>query len=148
WETYAVRRPDEDERLRIRLIKERYGVKITQGQVGWWRWQLDAEQHGDEAMMLQEFGWLPEECWQAFTDHFSSASLLRSMRLDLQTVPAAEGFSYEWGQVIEDVKLEKMPLDEADLTVWEQPDEDGAYVVSGHPGWSSSAEADQFVAQV
>lgn len=150
WETYTARRPTGDERAWMAEIRRRYGVELTRGQIGWYRWVLEAEMHGDEALRAQEYSCLPEEAFQAFGEKVIRPELIRSLRA--KPKPEPEGLRYEWGQTLDPslggTQVVACSTEEADLLVWEQPHAHGAYVVAGHPSWSSSPSAAEFVAQV
>lgn len=150
WAQYAIQGPTADERAWIRAVKKQYGVTITQAQIGWYRWVLDAEMHGDEALRAQEYSCLPEEAFQSFGEKVIRPALIRELRETDKSEP--EGLCYEWGQTLDPsmggTQVVETPVEDADLLVWEQPDPLGAYVVAGHPSWSSSPHAAEFIAQV
>ncbi len=150
WETYTEHRPTSEERAWMRAVKTQYGATITRAQIGWYRWVLEAEMHGDDALRAQEYACLPDEAFQAFGEKVIRPELIRAIRAEMK--PEPEGLCYEWGQTLDPSMggtqvIEVSPAD-ADLLVWEQPDPLGAYVVAGHPSWSSSPNAAEFIAQV
>ena len=150
WATYTEHRPTADERAWMREVERRYGVHISRAQVGWYRWVLEAEMHGDEALRAQEYSCFPEEAFQAFGEKVIRPELIRALRAEAK--PEPEGLRYEWGQTLDPsmggTQVVECAARDADLLVWEQPDPLGAYVVAGHPSWSSSPNAAEFVAQV
>src|SRR5262249_48917323 len=147
WERYAVPSPTADHRLWMREVKRRHKVEITPQKLGWWRWKLEVAMKGDETMMAQEFGSLPEECWQSIGQKFLTPTRIREMRLALRTAPKPEGYDYVMGRYLEDTSLVSADPETASLKVWERPQPDGVYVVAGHPAGSSSPEAMEYVAQ-
>jgi len=148
WTQYALPDRDESERLWIAEVKRSYQHVITDAQLGWYRWMLDADMHGDETLMAQEFGVLPEECFQSFGDKIVSAHTIRALRVALKSLPACAGFRYDFRQTLDVSHVREVEPEYAQLRVWEQPADDAAYVVAGHPAWSSSGEAHDHVVQV
>src|SRR5262249_5848844 len=70
WKTYGTRERSPSERLWIDAVKRRYKVTITDEQLAWYRWTLAETMMGDETMMSQEYGCLPDDCFVAFGEHF------------------------------------------------------------------------------
>lgn len=91
---------------------------------------------------------IPEDAFQAFGDKFIEPAMVQRLRVTLEDAPPPTGFRYEWAATLDGVKVHECEPREAPLRVWEQPDPEGVYVVAGHPSWSSSPEAAQFVAEV
>jgi hypothetical protein len=137
-----------DERLWVREVKREYDVDIDPEQVIWRRWKLAEEMLGDETMMEQEYGNLPDSCFVAFGDKFISVSTIQRLRLDLKHAPKPAGYRYEVGQHWDESQTLPAPADKAPLLVWEEPEPLAAYIVAGHPWGSSSQNATQWVAHV
>lgn len=148
WKRYASAPPTREENQWALEVTRRYGVKITRGQLAWYRWQLVEEFMGDEQMLAQEYGVLPEECFQAFGDKFISPVAVRRMRQALLDVPEPTRWRYEWADVITEAECVRVEDAKAPMRVWSEPVKEGAYVVAAHPWGSSSANARQFVVQV
>jgi hypothetical protein len=105
--------------------------------------------HGDEAMMAQEHPNLPEDAFQSFGNKFFRPALIRQLRAGAAQAPKPHGYKYEWGRWLDDTQIEKCdPREDGAVTVWEEPDPEGVYIVACHPAYSSSAEAPDDVVQV
>jgi hypothetical protein len=150
WDRYWLERPQptQEERQWMSEVRLRYEVEIQPEQLAWYRWQLVEEFFGDEAMLAQEFGCLPEDCFQAFGDKFIAPPILQRLRIALDAAPRPSGYRYDWGPTLDESRVIADDPDTAPLVIWEEPDPLGAYVVSGHPAWSSSPNAAHYVAQV
>lgn len=141
WKAYGLAERTTEEWRWIDAVKRRYRHTITDEQLAWYRWQLAENMMGDETMMAQEFGCVPEDCFQAWGDKFIPVETIRQLRLGLDASPRPEGWRYEWGATLDATTLELMHPEQADLCVWEQPDPTGVYLIAGHPAFSSSANS-------
>lgn len=150
WEKYATDPWTTDEKHWIREVLARYGVQLHRGSIAWWRWQLDAECFGDEAMAAQEFGILPEEAFVAFGEKFIPSGSIRRMRAAAPTTLRPRGYRYDWPDYIQDLEQSFHECDPevADVRVWEEADPEGVYIVSAHPARSSHPNATLNVAYV
>ena len=148
WKAYGRGERTEDERRWISAVKKRYRVTITDEQLAWYRYTLAETMLGDETMMAQEYGCIPEDCFQAWGDKFIAPMTIQKMRLALDTAPHPEGWRYEWGATLDETTLSLMGIDLAPLLIWEQPHQDGVYLISAHPAWSSSPNANLCCIQV
>src|SRR5262249_43243305 len=146
----AVPTPTSDEAFWIREVKRRYKHEITPAELGWYRHTLDAEMHGDETLMAQEYACLPEEAFQSFGQKVFTPDTIR--RLRSEETPRPTFYRYDWGKTLDPgdggTQVKECHPEDAGLVVWEEPVKDGVYVVSGHPGWSSDPNAEEFVAHV
>ncbi len=148
FKKYGAKAPTTGERVWINVVKARYRHTITREQLAWFRLKLAEQFFGDEAMMAQEFGCLPEDCFQAFGDKFIDPGLILKMRLDLDRAPKPEGIRYEWAETLDHVVMHTDDPAKASLVVWDQPIPGAVYLVAGHSWGSSDPSATEFVAQV
>jgi hypothetical protein len=149
WDVYGSDRLTEDEKLWIRAVKERYDYDIPPEYVVWYRWQLVDAMKNDEAMMAQEHPNLEEDAFQAMGDRFFRPALIRALREKTHAAPEPHGYRFEWDRFIDTSKL--VPCEakgDGVLTVWEEPDPEGVYIVSCHPAHSSSPTATDDVIQI
>lgn len=153
WTVYGKPRPSPDELEWMREVKKRYGHVVDREVLAWWRKELAEGKgiNGDEASMLQENPWLPEQSFQSSGSQFLSSSVMLSMHHEFARAPKPKGFRYDWGHTFDekftpdgDQTIVQVPLEQAILTVWEQPDPAGLYVVAGDPAYGSSETADRF----
>jgi hypothetical protein len=148
WEAYATHPPTSDERQWIAHVQRRFGIGITKGQLAWYRYQLQEKFEGDETLLAQEHPCLPEDAFQAFGDKFISPAVIQRLRRESEAAPPPKGYEYEWAQHITDVEVRQCAPHDATLTVWEEPAQDGAYIVAAHPWGSSGPNANEFVVEV
>lgn len=148
WERYAIAPPGEDERHWIKEVKRRYGVALSREFIAWYRYMLAEEFRGDEVMMAQEFGILPEECFQAAGEKFISPRTIKRLQRGMPKAPTPTGYRYRWARYITDVRVERVAAEDAELRVWEEPTPMAAYVVACHPRLSTSDRARESVVQV
>lgn len=148
WAQYATKDLSRDEALRYEEVATRYGHEISRGQAAWYRWQLAEEFMGDETMMSQEYGSLPEECFQAFGDKFIPPHVIARLRRDAQSMPPVQGRRFVFAEHMEDMRAVPEDAATAPLVIYEEPVWDGFYIVGGHPWGSSGPSARSFVAQV
>lgn len=153
WEVYGVPPWSPEEREWAAEVKTRYGHVISKPQLAWWRKTLREGKgiDGDEAKMLQEYPWLPEQAFQASGSRFLSATTCLRLRTGLRHAPQPAYYRYDWGATFDakgDEVLVEVPVESATLTIWEEPRPDAVYVVAGDPAYGSSAEADSFAITV
>ena len=149
WDAYGARRMTAEERQWVREIRKRYAVELEPEQLVWYRWKLDEQFYGDEAMMAQEFACLPGDAFQAFGDKFIPPPTLQRLRIALGEAPTATNYQYAWGETLDASGIERCDPKDATLRIWEEPDNRGVYVLGAHPAHSSSSHgASAFVIQV
>lgn len=147
WERYDGRMT-ADEKILAREVKREFGVEIQPEQVVWHRWKCAEEFRGDEVMMAQEFGWVPEQCFQAHGDKFIAPHEVYRLQLAQKKYPKPTGYRYTWGRTIDDSALLPAAPDKAPLRIYKDPLPYAAYIIAGHPWGSSSPTATHWVAQV
>ena len=148
---YGTYPATNDERERLKLIKNRYDVKITPEQLAWVRWK-DATAD-DQQMLKQNQPWLPEE---AFIVSGYSFFQVRQLGKDINAIDADPerygfiGYRYELGNDFFSIKMvvEEEDLDAVELRVWEEPKEGAWYVIGADPAWGRSDHKDRHAASV
>jgi len=127
-------------------IKKLYGVEINSRQMAWWRWKL-AEGMKDESLMFQEFP--PTEDY-AFvmtgTSFFSNSRCTDAAKVAKKQVP--DCYRYVFGQDFQDTQVIKSSERLGVLRIWEEPVDNGYYVIGADPAYGSSDWADRFCIQV
>ena len=135
-----------EEREWVREIKKLYGVEINSRQMAWWRWKMH-EGIKDEALMYQEFP--PTEDY-AFvmtgTSFFSHSRCTEAAKEAKRT--GYEGYRYAFGQLFQDTEVLRSTERLSTLRVWEEPVDNGYYVIGADPAYGSSDWADRFCIQV
>jgi hypothetical protein len=137
-------KPEEKEW--VKDIKKLYDVEINSRQIAWWRWKM-YEGIKDESLMYQEFP--PTEDY-AFvmtgTSFFSHSRCTDSAKEAKKNLP--DHYRYVMGAYFQDTEVVKSTEKLATLKVWEEPVDNGYYVIGADPSYGSSDYADRFCVQV
>jgi hypothetical protein len=135
-----------EEKVWVKDIKKLYDFDINSRQMAWWRWKM-AEGIKDESLMYQEFP--PTEDY-AFvmtgTSFFSNTRCTDAAKLAKKQLP--DCYRYVFGQNFQDTQVLKSTERLGTLKVWEEPTDNGYYVIGADPAYGSSDWADRFVIQV
>jgi len=146
YKVYWDGRLKPEEKEWVGDIKKLYGVEITSRQMAWWRWKL-AEGIKDDALMMQDF---PPTAEYAFimtgTSFFSNARCTDAVKKAKTTTP--DYYRYVMGAYFQDTEVVKSTERLATLKVWEEPVDNGYYVIGADPAYGSSDWADRFCIQV
>lgn len=149
FEVYGYEEPTQAELEWIDLVKKFYDFEISPEQLAWARWKLNEEHRGNETTFFQEFPPLEDYAFQmSGSKFFSNRKLTESkLQLESQEMPA-EYYRYSFGATFDKTLLIPCAPYQAHLTVWEQPDPLGVYVVAADPAYGSSVESDRFCVEV
>jgi hypothetical protein len=135
-----------EEKVWVKDIKKLYNFDINSRQMAWWRWKM-AEGIKDESLMYQEFP--PTEDY-AFvmtgTSFFSNTRCTEAAKLAKKELP--DCYRYVFGQNFQDTQVLKSTERLGTLRIWEEPSDNGYYVIGADPAYGSSDWADRFVIQV
>ena len=146
YKTYWDGRLTPEEKEWVRDIKKLYGFEINSRQMAWWRWKL-AEGIKDDALMYQEFP--PTEDYafiMSGTSFFSTSRCTDAAKAAKATKP--DYYRYVMGQLFQDTEVMKSQERLATLSIWEEPVDNGYYVIGADPAYGSSDWADRFCIQV
>lgn len=141
--TYAA---SGEEREKVATVAHKYGWKVTPEQLAWVRWK-DATAD-DSNMLKQNQPWIPEE---AFVQSGYSFFQVRQIGKDMAQIDANPetygfiGYRYELGNDFFSVKMvvEDDDLDRVELRVWEEPNDNGKYVIGFDPAWGRNDHKDR-----
>jgi hypothetical protein len=135
-----------DEKEWVKDIKKLYNFEINSRQIAWWRWKL-AEGIKDDALMYQEFP--PTEDY-AFvmtgSSFFSNSKCTDAMKASRKKVP--DYYRYIMGLNFQDTEVIKSSPKLGTLKIWEEPVDNGYYVIGADPAYGSSDWADRFCIQI
>jgi hypothetical protein len=139
---------DEEEQLKVNLVYEKYGVRITPGQLAWYRWKSD--QSSESSLMDQNFPWDEDDAFlQTGQQFFPTKKMVQLVRQLSDNPPPMRGYAYEFGEVFMGTKIQPVrTADEAQLKIYEQPSEIGQYVMGIDPAYGRSENQDRSVIQV
>lgn len=141
----------DDERERVQLVRQKYGVKMRSSQVAWYRW-MQAVKIPSTDKMMQEYPWTEEEAFVATGQTFFHQ---RRVAQDIQFITDAnnglvfKGYRYHMGKDFAATELEQVANPAfADLRVWEDPHPNGVYAIGMDPAYGRSDHKDRHSIQV
>jgi hypothetical protein len=146
YKVYWDGKMKSEEKEWVRDIKKMYNFEINSRQMAWWRWKL-AEGIKDESLMMQEFP--PTEDYafvMSGTSYFSNARSTDAAKEAKALVP--EHYRYVMGAYFQDTEVIKSTERLSTLKIWEEPVDNGYYVIGADPAYGSSDWADRFCIQV
>jgi hypothetical protein len=135
-----------EEKEWVKEIKKLYNVEINSRQIAWWRWKLN-EGIKDDALMYQEFP--PTEDYafiMSGSSFFSNSRCTEAAKESKLLKP--DGYRYVMGYNFQDTEVMKSSEKLSTLKVWEEPVDNGVYVIGADPAYGSSDWADRFCIQV
>jgi hypothetical protein len=147
---YWLARPklSREEALITREVSKRYGMDINDQQWAWYRYQA-AEKITDEMQLTQEFPHLPELAFVATGSAFFRAESLNRARIKVRSLQRrAEHYRIECGMSFEETVVKKVSEKSANLVVWDEPENDGWYVIGVDPSFSASPTSNNSVVSV
>ena len=146
YKTYWDGKLTVEEKEWTKDIKKLYNFEINSRQMAWWRWKL-FEGMKDDSLMYQEFP--PTEDY-AFvmtgTSFFSNARCTDAMKIAKKI--SFDSYRYVMGSYFHDTQVVKSTERLATLKIYEEPVEQGYYVIGADPAYGSSDWADRFSIQV
>jgi hypothetical protein len=152
FKTYTADPLTDDERNKIRLVKEQYNHEITAEQLAWIRKEMrgtdDDENKSDDPTRIQNQPWTEAEAFQQ-----TGATFFQSEILTEQTNKNANNkftaYSFMPGFDFADMTVVATKhWRHGQLKVWEEPVEDSVYVVSCDPAYGHSDKSDRSAIQV
>ena len=146
YKTYWDGKLSPEEKEWTREIKKLYNVEINSRQMAWWRWKL-LEGIKDDSLMYQEFP--PTEDYAFImtgTGFFSQTRCTDAAKESKKHVP--DYYRFIMGSNFEDTSLTKSSERLATLSIWQEPVDNGVYVIGADPAYGSSDWADRFCIQI
>lgn len=147
FKTYWDGQMTSDERIWVREVFEMYKYNIQPEQLAWWRWYCAEQMKGDEQLALQEMPPTEQYAFQLSGSKFFSAERVNK---SYQAAIKKECmyFRYKFGMHFEDTEFIETNEDNAEVTIWEMPQERGVYTLGCDPAYGSSEWADEFAASM
>jgi hypothetical protein len=156
--TYGLHKPDEDERERIKLVRQHYDYVIKADQLAWIRWK-ESDQTQQELILRQNQPWTETD---AFVQTGYSFFQTRVINHDLKTIDESTaageneflymGYRYEVGNDFWAVKLERLTSindkPRIELKIWEEPVDDAKYVIGFDPAYGRNEHKDRHAISV
>ena len=104
---------------------------------------------GDENLALQEQPPTEEYAFQlSGSKYFSGERVNEAYQEAVRLDATAKHYRYQFGVNFEDTELVETNEEMAELTIWEQPQDNGVYVLGADPAYGSSEWADEFAISV
>jgi hypothetical protein len=157
FEKYTRFPLSDEEKQKIKIVKERYGHEITVEQIAWIRKEMDFDADEDDPekkdfsgdpIRKQEQPWYEEESWQSTESAFFDPEKLN----DQANKWASSKFSaymFMAGFEFTDFTAIKAPNQRSvQLKVWEEPIEDSVYIVAADPAYGINEHNDRSCVQV
>ena len=147
----------DDEKRKIKEVRDRYGHEITAEQLAWIRKEMDVDaaemdperkDFSGDPIRRQEQPWYEEESWQNTESVFFDPD-----RLNDQSNKWASNkytaYAFYAGFEFKDFTAAKAPnARSVQLKVWEEPVEDSIYIVAADPAFGISEHNDRSCVQV
>lgn len=147
---FGTLEPDEYEQELIDKVERDYGYKVTQEQLAWYRFQHSNTTKSD-ADLFQNQPWTIEQSFVASGHSFFDMKKLQDEAAYLTPYPYI-GYKYLIGNDFWNVVCEEIDdpnrADEVTLKVWEEPDDDGVYVIGCDPAYGRAEDKDSHAIQV
>lgn len=147
FKMYGEDAPIGEELLWIDQVKDLYDFEIRPEQLAWWRWKL-AEDIRDEQLMFQYYPPTEDHAFILSGYRFFDIERLRQVEKRIKNLALPAFYRYQFGPTFEFTELIPCGERTATLTVWEERDPNGYYVVGADPAYGSSYESDRYCAQV
>ena len=154
---YGTTPPTDKEQKRIVEVRERYGVQITPEQLAWIRRKYDptAQREGDadpefeaSSLRMQEQPWTEDDAFQQTGSVFFPADKLTEISHKFVSNKFST-YMFLPGSEFIDMSIIKAPnTRNIDLKVWEEPVQDGVYVMGVDPAFGENANNDRSSIQV
>jgi hypothetical protein len=142
YECYGIDPPTGEERMWVDQVKSLYDYQIDQEQLAWWRWKL-AEDILDEQLMFQYYPPTEEHAFVLSGYRFFDLEKLKKSSVDTKRYQGTF-YRYRFGPTFEQTELTPVSERMAQLTVWEDADPRGYYVIAADPAFGSSFDADRY----
>lgn len=154
---YGTDTPTPEEQEKIDRVRELYDHEITPEQLAWVRRKYDPaatsenpDAKNDEAdpTRIQEQPWTAEEAFQQTGSTFFPAKQLTDQTQKFVS-DKYRRYMYMAGNEFVDMKVYDAPNAKmTDLKVWEEPDNDGVYIIACDPAYGENENNDRSSIQV
>lgn len=149
-----------EEREKVLAVRDQYGWTITPEQLAWIRWK-NSNPSKDDGLLQQNQPWTADDSFVMTGSSFFQSRMVGIDMKGILDTPAGtveEGgygytaYRYDLGSDFFDVKLVAIEDDdEADLIelkVWEEPDDEGWYVIGADPAYGRNEHKDRHAIEV
>lgn len=136
----AAGRLTKEEREHARMVKRLYGYDVNPMQVAWYRY-MAAEKVTDAAQLAQDYPWHEEMAFIASGSAFFRTLTLTQVIREIKKQGLPTTYRVETGAQFWETRVVAARGAKATLTVWEEPQPGGWYVVGCDPAYASSENA-------
>lgn len=157
FEKYTRAPLSDEEKRKIKIVKERYDHDITVEQIAWIRKEMDLDADEDDPEKVdysgdpirkQEQPWYEEEAWQTVESAFFDPDKLNE-QANKWANNKYSAYMFMAGFEFTDFNAIKAPnARSVQLKVWEEPVEDSIYVVAADPAYGINEKNDRSCVQV
>ena len=150
---HGLHPPEFEEREMIDQVKELYGHKVTAEQLAWIRWKTESA-GAEQALLDQNQPWTAEQAFvQTGYSFFQTRVLTADMKKLEEENIRYKAYRYEVdGDFFNFKMIELKPgidsPEEIELKVWEEPVENGKYVIGMDPAYGRNDHTDHHVISV
>lgn len=153
YETYGVDPPSEEEQKRIDEVRERYDFEIDDEQLAWYRWFVDptrdrTEDDQEDSYLLSDQPFTEDEAFQQAGSTFYRSDRLQQASAFATTV-RSKAYRFWPGNNITECDFQPARyVREMELILWEEPVNDGVYIVAGDPAYGHDEANNNSCAEV
>jgi hypothetical protein len=157
FQLFGLNEPDDRERTKIRVVKERYGWEITPEQLAWIRWR-GAQPSQSESNLNQNQPWTEDDAFVMSGKSYFQTRLIVQDRENLSAARVPyKGYRFWLGEDFWSATLEDLAKDpitaplrqrEVELRVWQPPVADARYVIGCDPAGGSDEKNDRHAISV
>lgn len=141
---YGGAKLNGEEKRWAREVKKLYDYDLKPEQWAWWRWKYNEHYHSNDKA-LAEFPFYEDQAFVLTGEQFFDLSLLTTLYKESIGQPFT-AYRYTVGARFEETRIEEAR--DGELTVWQEPQPDGAYVIAADPAYGESDNSDSFCIQV
>ena len=153
YEKYGTPKATDREKARIAEVERRYGWRVTPEQLAWYRRRVDPaatseDDSPEDPDALQDQPWTEDEAFQMSGSTFFSPDKLSEI-INRKATPKFDAYKFWPGTNFTDSAITKATNKrEVEVKVWEEPQTDAIYVVSGDVAFGHSDKNDRSAIEV
>jgi hypothetical protein len=136
----------DEEKEKVTYVKQHYGHTVPLEALAWHR--RESEFRGEE-YMARMYPFTERECFIASGSGFFPAKRMLDLTEALEARPLYKGYRYTFDEDFLKSTIEQVQdPEQANLRVWENPAEDGVYVIGIDPSGGGGGDADDHAIEV
>jgi hypothetical protein len=156
--TYAISKKDPDYKIywdghltpeeitRAKYVKQEYRIIVKPEQIAWWRRESEFR---SEEYMCRHFPWHERECFIASGTGFFPAARTLEIAESLDPGLPMKAYKYTFDEQFLASRIEQVSdPEEANLRVWEPPEEKAQYVLGIDPSGGGGGESNDHAVEV